>query len=213
MKYIASLLAVLHIASHSRAAQPEETARFEALHIVRSFEHTGSIGSFTHAGPDRSTLTRLPMRVRYAARRPSDRVLFAIDRHEVYQIVEERLVQITPPETTGKFSWPSGIAYDTKRDRLLVVTRGGRGYLYAFKPITKKWSVVGSMQNRDVSALVYDARSDSLVTLHYDRTKEQIVSLSISADGRIAQRQTIQYTFHADSCLECHPACAGLTCS
>jgi len=61
-----------------------------------------------------------------------------------------------------RMSWPSGIAYDSKRDRIVVVSHGGEGYLYEYKLPTGAWRVVSSMNHMDVRGLVYDPKSDLL---------------------------------------------------
>lgn len=64
-----------------------------------------------------------------------------------------------------RLSWPSGVAYDGKRGRILLVSFGGEGFLYAYDLASETWSVVSSMKNRDVSGLVYDESSDRLWAL------------------------------------------------
>jgi hypothetical protein len=65
-----------------------------------------------------------------------------------------------------RLSWPCGIAFDTKRKRLIVATLGGVGYLYAFSPKTKKWSLLADLANLDLAGLVYDEKRDCLYGLH-----------------------------------------------
>ena len=97
------------------------------------------------------------------------------DRGERYVLSDEgfRVSKIAggePPRTipvsldVPPISWPSGLAYDAKRARLLVVTFGGEGYLYEYALQTGKWRVMTSMKNVDVGGLFYDAASDLLWT-------------------------------------------------
>jgi hypothetical protein len=64
-----------------------------------------------------------------------------------------------------ELSWPMGMAYDSKRDRVLLASLGGEGFLYAYSPAAQRWSVVASMDNRDVNCLVYHAADDCLYAL------------------------------------------------
>lgn len=62
-------------------------------------------------------------------------------------------------------SWPAGVAYDTKRDRALLVSLGGEGFLYAYTSGNHSWKLLASMQNRDVQALVYQPAEDAIYAL------------------------------------------------
>jgi hypothetical protein len=61
-----------------------------------------------------------------------------------------------------ELSWPMGMTYDSKRDRLLLVSLGGEGFLYAYALESKEWTLVASMENKDFANLVYHAPDDSL---------------------------------------------------
>jgi hypothetical protein len=62
-------------------------------------------------------------------------------------------------------SWPWGLTYDPQRSRVLLSSFGGEGYLYGYAPGTEQWSLVRSMENRDVDSLEYHAANDSLYGL------------------------------------------------
>lgn len=59
-----------------------------------------------------------------------------------------------------ELSWPCGIAYDSRRDRVVLSSLGGVGYLYAYDPASNAWSVLADMNNIDLCALTYSARED-----------------------------------------------------
>jgi hypothetical protein len=63
------------------------------------------------------------------------------------------------------FSWPTGLTFDTKRNRLLVSTLGGEGFLYAFSPETHAWSTVRSLAEEDIHSITYSAAQDALFAL------------------------------------------------
>jgi uncharacterized delta-60 repeat protein len=64
-----------------------------------------------------------------------------------------------------ELSWPTSVAFDSTRNRELLVSFGGEGYLYGYAPELESWSVVSSMKNLDVFSLVYHAPQDALYGL------------------------------------------------
>lgn len=100
----------------------------------------------------------------------SGRYFYAAQWHRVLKVdsqtgaVQEMQLGAGIPE----LSWPMGVAYDSDRGRVLLATLGGEGYLYAYAPGQGVWSVVSSMENRDVDSLVFHASDGSLYALSAD---------------------------------------------
>jgi hypothetical protein len=93
------------------------------------------------------------------------------------------------PEVFAREGWQMGTAFDTLRNRGLVVTLAGEGFVYAYSPATAQWSTAFSMQNRDFDCLEYHPASDTLygVTLSYDDSVySKLVGLK-AADGSVAK--------------------------
>lgn len=67
------------------------------------------------------------------------------------------------PATFPRISWPEGVAYDSKRDLVSVVTLGGKGYLYRFDAKAGKWLDYRSLDNVDIHAICYDPMTDRYV--------------------------------------------------
>jgi hypothetical protein len=89
------------------------------------------------------------------------------------------------PEDVEREGWQMGTAFDVLRNRALVVTLAGEGFLYSFTPATQQWGVVSSMRNRDFDCLEYHGADDSLygVTLsHEDSNYAKVVGLG-AGDG------------------------------
>ncbi len=61
-----------------------------------------------------------------------------------------------------ELSWPMCMAFDSQRARVLLASLGGEGFLYAYAPQQSQWSLVASMDNRDVDSLVYHPSEDRL---------------------------------------------------
>jgi uncharacterized delta-60 repeat protein len=92
----------------------------------------------------------------------SGRYFYAARSHEVMRIDAQTGYVESMPVTAGEVSWPMGMAYDSARNRVLLVTLGGEGFLYAYYPATAQWKLVRSMDNLDVGNLVYHPAQDAL---------------------------------------------------
>lgn len=68
----------------------------------------------------------------------------------------------TDPELT---SWPTGLTFDTTRNRLIASTLGGEGFLFAYSPEQARWSRLASLRNIDLHSVTYSAADDSLYAL------------------------------------------------
>ena len=103
---------------------------------------------------------------------PGNRRAVADSAGKYYVIADDGLQQIDPasgsvrhiPMDTAlpEVSWPMGIAYDSRRDRVLLVTLGGEGFLYGYSPARDTWSLISSMNNVDLASLVYHPVEDVL---------------------------------------------------
>lgn len=70
---------------------------------------------------------------------------------------------ITLPANFPELSWPTDVAYDSKRGIVAVVSLGGEGYFYRYDVRAGKWLDYHSMNNIDLNSLAYDAVSDRYV--------------------------------------------------
>lgn len=98
--------------------------------------------------------------------------------------VSNEIEELMPGPGVPEFSWATGATFDRERDRLLVATLGGVGYLYAYSPAAREWSLVADMAGRDLDCLEYHDREDCLygvTTSHMDAVKPVI--LRLSAEG------------------------------
>lgn len=116
-------------------------------------------------------------------------------KREGYRIAEQGLVRVLPverletkiplPQNVPPFSHPSGIAYDTKRERVIVVSYGGEGILYEYDVRNSTWRVVSGMKDRDVKGLIYDGATDRLWGIDGPFTPSALVA--IGPDGAIVR--------------------------
>lgn len=89
------------------------------------------------------------------------------------------------PEYIVREGWQMGTAFDRLRNRPLMVTLSGEGFLYSLSTPTRQWSTVSSMHNRDVDCLEYHDADDSLyaATLTHEDTIGGKVIVLRASDG------------------------------
>ncbi len=64
--------------------------------------------------------------------------------------------EITPPSRLPRLSWASGLAWDTSRNILAIVSTGSEGYFYRYDTRNHTWLDARSLKNRDLLALTFD---------------------------------------------------------
>jgi hypothetical protein len=148
--------------------QPVDPSELPNLSFRLAFnDRNGSsiiVQDYTLAGPQNGTRLLPAYRVVSDA---GNRHYYGGEQHQVWRVdtqtgtVQEMDLGPNVPE----LSWPMGVAFDSQRNRVLVVSLGGEGYLYGYSPAQAQWSVVSSMDYRDVDSLVYHAADDSLYAL------------------------------------------------
>lgn len=182
------------------ALQPNEEAgdkglpqlSFTAIHYtaIREFHVTAAYGTFTLAGPKTDSLKPLPKGILQVAYDPDSKRYYGLSWHEVYQVDLESksATKMSLPKDLPELSWPSGITFDTKRRRVILVSFGGSGDMYAYSPKTDKWSHVTDMNNLDLTALVYDPKQDCLYGLQRQRTEEGAEIIRFNAEGAVVKK-------------------------
>jgi hypothetical protein len=71
-------------------------------------------------------------------------------------------ITVPNPDT---LSWPTGLAFDTTRNRLILSNLGGTGALWAYSPEQDRWSMLSSLNNVDMWGTTYSAAEDRLYAL------------------------------------------------
>jgi hypothetical protein len=167
--------------------------RFQALHLAgdvqRGLGTRASLGDFTLAGQQMQTLKPLPGEVRRLAFDPANNKYYGLALHDVCEV--DLAKQTTKEMDVGldvpKLSWPADLTYDTKRARLLVVTGGGGGYLYAHDTATGAWSVLA--EKLGVGSLVYHPKQDCLygIAVHHDEDGGKPVLRQFNHQGALVK--------------------------
>lgn len=68
-------------------------------------------------------------------------------------------VKVALPPDLPDLSWGSGLAWDTRRNVLAIVSFGGEGHFYRYDTRARKWLGARSLQNRDLHSLALDPGS------------------------------------------------------
>lgn len=163
--------------------QPVPIEQLPDLHFELSFQRDNGVvtQSYTLAGPQNSRFL-LPSGMRVISD-AGKRFYYGGEQQRVIRIdtltgtVEEIPAQLTAPE-----GWPMGTAFDSSRNRILVVNLSGEGGLYGYSAVEDRWSFLASMQNRDFDSIEYRAADDSLYVVGLTHDSAPVVH-QLRADG------------------------------
>jgi hypothetical protein len=171
---------------------------FAALHILpgRHFhESLISFGEFTLNGPKTATLRAVPPRIERLAFDPKQKKYYGLDHHNLHAVDMEagEATLIQESADVARLSWPTGIAFDTKRDRVLL--NGSRGSsLYSYEPSTEKWKVIANLRNVGLAGLAYHASSDTLYSMAIPYSTEGLGPAwlyQMNASGAVIDRKPL----------------------
>jgi hypothetical protein len=157
-------------------------------------ESNGSWGEFTLAGPDLNTLRPMPKGIVRMAFDAEKKQFYGLDHHNVFQVdlVQQTTTELEIGTDAPKLSWPSGITFDSKRRRLLVL---GSGLIYQCDVDKEhKWSVVREVHRHWAHGrgLVYEPKSDSLFLLSQSHGGQPTPVLSrLDSDGAVVKSKTL----------------------
>jgi len=116
---------------------------------------------YSLSGPAQGSILLPGMRV---TPENAGRFYFAAHPHEALKVDSfmGSAEAFQPGPELPELNWPTSMTYDSTRNRALLVSFGGEGFLYAYDPSPHTWSLVSSMDNRDLDAIVYHPRLDAL---------------------------------------------------
>ncbi|MCU9949974.1 hypothetical protein [Pseudomonas sp. PDM13] len=95
-------------------------------------------------------------------RSPEDGRLYRIVSHDfkVLDLKNHTETTLTLPPGFPELSWPTAVAYDSRRHLVSLASLGGEGFLYRYDARAHRWLDYRSLDNLDIAALTYDERSD-----------------------------------------------------
>lgn len=197
---VESRLRPLHRAAtlFERAKQRKEVQaiRFHALHFTatpRGHGMTRAWAEFSPTGPIVPTIQPAPGNVKHIAIDPKGPTYYGISGHGVVK-VDIKTGKSTVMVIDGnlpRLSWPCGLAFDTKRRRLVLISLGGEGFMYSYTVDDGKWSLITSMNNRDLSALTYSSEDDMLYGMGQTHDRGLTALYCFSPKGGVVSQATI----------------------
>lgn len=76
-----------------------------------------------------------------------------------------RKEKILLPPHLPPLSWGTGLAWDTRKGVLAIVSFGGEGFFYRYDTRRRQWMDARSLQNRDLMSLSLDAKTGGYVAI------------------------------------------------
>lgn len=138
--------------------------QFQAVHYTPgSHPHmmSAAFGDFTLAGPKMESLRPLPRDINKLAYDPARKQHYGLSGHDAHEVdlEKQRATKMNLGLDVPRLSWPKGLTFDTKRDRLLLMGN----YIYSYAPATRTWSVLAEVgRGGELRGLVYHDRDDCL---------------------------------------------------
>lgn len=121
-----------------------------------SYSNAGSIAEFSPLGPIRGTIGG-QINSRHVAVDPRTQTFYGVENSGAVFRYDRRTGQET---TLNNVEWPTGLTFDTKRNRLVVSSLSGEGALYAYSPDQNRWTTLRSLNNVDMFSTTYSAHDD-----------------------------------------------------
>jgi hypothetical protein len=145
----------------------------------------GALADFSRDGPIKGTIQQLPDRARVTDVTVDEQGnIYGITNHEIVRI-DPKTLAVSVLKVAGdvpQLSWTCGVAFDTKRKRLVVATLGGAGDLVAFDSAKEQWSYINGLNNIDLGALTYSHQEDCYfgigMSMGADRAKSMLFTFA-----------------------------------
>jgi hypothetical protein len=137
--------------------------RFQAIYwkSIDMMRPETVLADFTPAGPIEGTHQPLSGVNRIVAD-PRGTTWYGTSGHSLVKL-DLKNQKATKLEVQGdlpEMSWPDGVAWDSKRNRVVITSHGGVGYMYSYEPDANKWSLITDMRNTDLCSFTYSSEED-----------------------------------------------------
>ncbi|MDO8343528.1 MAG: hypothetical protein Q7T48_10040 [Cellvibrio sp.] len=96
---------------------------------------------------------------------PKKSELYSIKNHnlEILNLSNNKAHTPPLPEDFPEISWPTDVAYDSRRNYYSIISFGGEGHLYRYSPDKEMWIDFNSAKNFDINSIFYDKKMDRYV--------------------------------------------------
>ncbi len=162
--------------------------------MLWTFDGKTAIGEFSPQGPITSTLFPFELAAQIAVD-PRGPTIYAMHNHDIlrYDPKTGRMFEVKPGPTVPDMSWPKAMAFDTKRNRLIVCTRIFHSWWYAYDCDTDEWALLARAGNRESGpvALAYVEREDLLYGLRLGGSSSPSAKLVTFAPDGTDQGQSL----------------------
>lgn len=117
--------------------------------------------------------------ISYPAASTSQGVVFNPDRSRSFTVTASNGMTVTDtvsgasqsvalPAGFPELGWIMGVAYDSTRNHVSIVTLSGLGYFYRFDVVANAWLDYRSVNNVDYKTMNYDATADRYIAITTD---------------------------------------------
>ena len=164
---------------------------FSAVHYlpVSKSERSVSIVEYTLSGPKEDTAIPVTPPSIYPLNQiavdPRGPRYYGITTHRVGEIDVETgaFHELETDPDLPELSWPSGIAFDSERRRLVVT---GRSESFVFYPDSDRWNTIAGFDQSNIISLYYSPEDDRFFALiHSSGTAEADTVLRMNAHGAV----------------------------
>jgi hypothetical protein len=157
------------------------------------------VAPFTTSGPLIAGGRPISGEVHASAIDPTGRTCY-VRVHDEFHAIDLATGTETPiafDNELPRLSWPTGLAFDSKRQRLLLTSHGGGGNLYAYDLADEEWSVV-RRPGIGNSCIAYAADQDIIYSLDPDRGDGMLRAVKrYNAHGAYLDAITLSRTIRA----------------
>ena len=178
---------------------PDEVSglEFRAVHLVAG--DGLSFGEFHVNGPEIRSLRPLPKGVTRLVLDTEQQTYFGLTREAVVQVDLDRQLAtlVEMPQSLRGFSQPLDLTYDAERNRLVVLTGGDGGYLYAYHPDRETWSFIAARPS-GVQAIAHSLADDLYYGVSTQHTEDGDVAtlVQFNAAGAVTRRIPLPRPFY-----------------
>jgi hypothetical protein len=185
------------------------------------FTHAGTrpqsaaVARFGLLGPEVASARNVDVGVRHVAHDPSAQRYYALTQHDFGTITPSsgHFTRIEVDPSVGQFSWPKGLAYDTARRQVVIMTSHVYTQFFRYDPSTADWSrAPAKLRDLNLVSLAYSPDEDCLYALEHGSSEAALRFIHrFNADGAtvgaielspaipIARRQTQYFQLYHSS--------------